>query len=71
MTNQMSVPNDDDPQNYKELVEACLLDMERYSTDETSHRIMVSVRSYRERFDLILAIEAELNVQGRETDGKR
>lgn len=50
---QTVVPLDDDPQNFKELAEACILDMESYAADETPHRIMVSLRGYRERFALI------------------
>lgn len=47
------IPNDDEPQNWRELAEACLADMERYAGDETSARMMVSYKGYRERFELL------------------
>lgn len=47
------IPNDDEPQNWRELAEACLADMERYAGDETSARMMVSYKGYRERLELL------------------
>jgi hypothetical protein len=45
--------HDEDPQTWRDLAEAAIMDLRRYADDELPHRRLVSARAYEARFALL------------------